>query len=184
MQNWPAWLPIPRSWFNGLLLILLMTGLQAAIPAIWWLIAFLIQWFPRIGNLLVILVFLVPIPAIAFLHHWLHRGLDQFFPDSRLPEIESTSGLFPGLLSWWEGLYGWVSNYLSLLIATALLSLISPLPNLVELNFAVMLQAQPLPIVVWQILPLAVRLIIAAYFYQFEYVIQRHLMAIGASHHR
>jgi hypothetical protein len=89
IQNWPTWIPAPRSWFNAIALILLMTGLQLAIAHLWVIIISLLTPLPpKAGILLSVIAQLCPIVVIAFIHNWLHRFLDIFFPESQLPEID------------------------------------------------------------------------------------------------
>jgi hypothetical protein len=181
MQNLPAWIPIPRSWFNALGLILLMAGIQWATSYLWVIIRPIIG-LPRIGLLVYFLLFIAgPIVLIAFIHHWLHRILDEFFPDSRIPDTEALQGTFPTLLSWWQGLYGWVVNYLSVIVWTLLLVIVFPIPFGFSSVSSMLLLAAPVnPINPWYIAEFVVKVIAAAFFYQFEYSVQRHILAAAS----
>ena len=175
MQNWLPWLPRPRHWLNALALMLLMAGLQFVSSYLGWLLNWLIGLLPRFGYALVVLAFLAPIGLIAVLHHWLDRGLDRWFPDTQLPELSTTSGFFPSLMSWWEGLYGWMVNYLATLLAAIVLSILFPNPNVDAYSISFLAQLQPILLV-----PFTVRTVIAAYLYQFESAVKQHLIAVGA----
>ncbi|MEH1844787.1 MAG: hypothetical protein V7L25_07215 [Nostoc sp.] len=179
MRNWPSWIPTPRFWVNAIALILLMIGLQYAIAYFWSIISILINFLPQSISvkflyLLTLLAQLLPIVVVALVHHWLHRFLDSFFPESQLPQTEPTTGVFPGLISWWEGLYGWLVNILSLIIAFGIIMLFLPSPDLLNLFSLFKIQAQPLLIV-----QTIIRVIIAAYLYQFEYLVHQRLIAAG-----
>jgi hypothetical protein len=182
MPNLPAWIPIPRSWFNALGLILLMAGIQLATSYLWIIIEPII-WLPRIGLIVYFLLFIAaPIALIAFIHHWLHRILDEFFPDSRIPDTEVVQGAFPTLLSWWQGLYGWVVSYLSVIVWTLLLAIVFPIPfSFSSVSNMLLVAAPVIPINPWQIGEFVVKVIAAAFFYQFEYSVQRRILAAGSS---
>ncbi|MDZ8183480.1 MAG: hypothetical protein RMX96_01275 [Nostoc sp. ChiSLP02] len=177
MQNWPSWIPTPRFWVNAIALILLINGLQHAFAYLGIIIILLINFLPKFIFVKLIYLFslvaqLSPIPAVAFVHHWLHRFLDRFFPESRIPETESAPGVFPGLISWWEGLYGWLVNILSTVIVFGILGLFLPSPDLFHfLNF---FKAEGPPVLTISTL---FEVIIAAYLYQFEYLVHQHLIA-------
>ncbi len=177
MQNWPSWIPTPRFWVNAIALILLIIGLQHAIAYLGMIIFMLINLLPRLIFIKLIYLFslvaqLSPIILVAFVHHWLHRFLDNFFPESRVTEIESAPGVFPSLLSWWEGLYGWSVNILSAVIAFGILGLFSPSPDLFNLLTLFKNEAPPLLTI-----SNLIQVIIAAYLYQFEYLVHQHLIA-------
>jgi hypothetical protein len=180
MQNLPAWIPTPRAWLNGFALVLLMTALQYGISYLWLLLSFLFPFLPDLPKLLFPLsVFfqLLPIFLIAFLHHWLHRALDQFFPESRIPGTEGVQGFFPGLMSWWEGLFGWLVNSLSSLIAFSLIWFLVPFPTTINLWFTIA-NSEILPLLREPLFVFA-QFMTAAYLYQFEYLVHRHLMTTG-----
>lgn len=176
MRNWPNWIPNPSAWMSALVVILLAFGIQAMQPILSILINWLINIAPKLGIVAWIIIFLSPIILVAFVHHFLHLALDRFFPDTQSPEMEHVQGFFPSLMSWWEGLYSWLVIYLALLISSLIQSVITP-------NF------DPFsPIDWWEIIfkglftvTNLIRLIVAAYLYQFESLVRQHLMSVGAS---
>jgi hypothetical protein len=176
MQNLPSWIPSPRSWVNAIALILFIIALQYAIAYLWVLVATVIELPPKVMFLLSVIIQLCPILLLAFIHHWLHRVLDTFFPESRLPETETVQGLFPGLMSWWEGLYGWLANHLSELIAFSIVWIFLPFPD--GLNLLTLPKNEISPLLTMPIF-LIVRVIFAAYLYQFEYLVHQRLIATG-----
>lgn len=180
MQNLPNWIPTPRAWLNGFALVLLMTALQYGISYLWLLLSFLFPFLPDLPKLLVPLsVFfqVLPIFLIAFLHHWLHRALDQLFPESRIPGTEEIQGFFPSLMSWWEGLFGWLVNSLSSLIAFSLIWFLVPFPATINFG-AIAANSDVLPFLRQPLFVFA-QFIAATYLYQFEYLVHRHLMMTG-----
>jgi len=189
MSKQPAWFPLPRSWVNALGLILLMAGIQYGSSFVWQILLPIIRLFPRLGTLVyVAIAILLPIGLIALLHHWLHRFLDQVFPDSRISDETATDGLFPSLLSWWEGLYGWLVSYFATLAWSVLLSILLPLPNLVG-ALAMVSPSAPAVIVAspwnplygWYIGAIALQTIVAACLYQFEFLVRLRLLESGTS---
>ncbi|WP_421658023.1 hypothetical protein [Leptothermofonsia sp. ETS-13] len=172
MQNW---FPLPRSWVIAIVVVLLMAGCQHLSGYLWWLISWLINFFPKFIYIFYLLITFSPIVLIAFLHHWLHQLLDQFFPESQLPGSEPVQGSFPSLISWWEGFYSWVVNHLSAILSWALLGLFLPFPTQVSImqfspwSLSYLLnRGQPL----W-LVSLSLQIVFAAYFYEFEYAVQR-----------
>jgi hypothetical protein len=180
MQNW-SWIPVPRSWVIAIAVILTMAGFQHLLGYLWWLISWLITIFPRFIYIIYLLITISPIVLLASLHHWLHQLLDQLFPESRLPNQETATGGFPGLMSWWEGLYGWLVNHLSMIFSWAVLGIFLPLPSTTSiLQFSpwsltnLLNQVKP-----FFIITLLLQIIFAAFFYQFEYNVQQHLIVSG-----
>lgn len=175
----PHWFPSMRAWVTAIVVILLMAGTQVISSYLWWFIAWLIQIFPKAIYIFYLLVTFSPIALIAFIHHWFHQLLDQFFPESRLPDTAIEPGNLPGLISWWQGLYGWLVNQLSTVLSWAIFGLLLPMPTPTSIlqfspwNFASSLnQPQPLLIAL-----LTIRIICAAFFYQFESAVQLHMVA-------
>lgn len=177
-KNWPAWIPNPNAWMSAIVLLLLAWGTSVALQIISILGASTIFLPVKLRILLYYLALLSPIAVIAVAHHWLHIALDRFFPDSdaRSPEMAGTSGLFPGLMSWWEGLYGWLAIGLALIVN-----------SLVELMFYRNASFLSNPLNWWKLIgsfwtiSTAVRIVTAAYLYQFDYLVRDRLIAIGAA---
>lgn len=181
MQNWLTWIPTPRAWVRAIALILLMAGLQYLMTYLGPILALLIRWFPKLGWLLNVSIQLLPIVLIACLHHWLNQFLDGFFPETRLPLTEGTESQasgFPDLLSWWEGVYGWSVNWLSMLVAIGLLSLFLPSDKLLVF-FLVPLQPQQALLNAQPVLYRTIQTVVAALLYQFEFRVQQKLISAG-----
>lgn len=118
---WPAWFPYPTSWIKAIILF----GFLSVIVVV-------IRFTGTVGYVLarmaaspepliffIILALLSPILAIAIAHHILHLFVGRFVPSIQSPEIARHQGLLPGLISWWEGLYGWLVIFLATLILAA-----------------------------------------------------------------
>jgi hypothetical protein len=173
MNNLPSWIPNLRSWVNAIALILLVIALQYAIV---YIILFFLTVFPHIPWLIrcfSLFALLFPVIAIAFLHHWLHQFLDSAFPESKV-SVEEAKGFFPGLFSWWQGLYGWFVNTFSAYILYYLKGIF--LPAIFIMNWTVTpnrsLDRATLPLLLAQI-------VIAAFLYQIEYLVHRQIIAAG-----
>lgn len=176
MRNWPSWIPNPNAWLSAILLILLTKGISVVIRIIVRMGEFLSNFSPKWGILFWIIASLSPILLIAVAHHWLHRFLDHYFPNTQSPEMRGTQGFLPSLMSWWEGFYGWLAIALSSLIGNAILVIVTPQPNVLYnlLNFWI----QKGNILT---LPTLLQVIAAAYLYQFEYLVRQHLMSVGSA---
>lgn len=175
MKNWPTWIPVPRSWMDALFLTLLMAGMQIGIGYLWQLLSFLIHLQPRLVYLFGVMALLSPIALIAFLHHWLHGFLDRLVPDTQTPDVGKVEGFFPGLMSWWEGLYGWLVSVLSLIVGFAILATIAPSVSMLNWVLA-WSQGHLFPII-----PTLVRVVIAAYLYHMEFLVRQHLLSVGST---
>ncbi|NJR73443.1 MAG: hypothetical protein HC773_06590 [Scytonema sp. CRU_2_7] len=112
----PIWFPYPSSWLNALILSMFMTGLVALIRRSNGLDSYFAKWSNDLEllTMLVILVTILPIPAIAFFHHFF---IGRFIPAIPGERTNNIKGFVPGLISWWESLYSWLVFVLSTLIA-------------------------------------------------------------------
>ncbi|MEH1969081.1 hypothetical protein [Nostoc sp.] len=126
---WPLWFPYPSSWLKALILNLFLSFIIFILSnpgKVGYRITYLVQ-SPELFAILTILLILSPIPIISFTHHFLHLLISHFISEIQAPEIGRTKGLFPGIMSWWEGLYAWLVIAISTLTAaffsTMLLSL-------------------------------------------------------------
>ncbi|MBD2452394.1 hypothetical protein H6G76_35925 [Nostoc sp. FACHB-152] len=81
---------------------------------------------PELFGILLITTILSPILLIAFTHHYLHLIFSRFVSEIQAPEIGIVKGLVPKLMSWWEGLYGWLVIVLSSLVAGLVCTIILP----------------------------------------------------------
>ncbi|MEL7245543.1 MAG: hypothetical protein AAGM40_24895 [Cyanobacteria bacterium J06573_2] len=173
----PYWLPNLRSCVNAVALILLMIGIGNLITRSLDKIIELIHAVPWLSGIIVLLIFLFPIVAITFLHHWFHTFLDIFFPQSRIPGDEAQAGWFPSIISWWEGIYGWSVNVLSGLLVFFILSALSfsdYSSHMLSILGEMMSKDNSfLPSLRFTVL----QMIVAACLYQLEYLVQQHLVA-------
>lgn len=177
-MRWPAWFPYPSSWLNsfflGLLLVIISFFVRITVdlgdvvttatdrPETWILSAIFFT----------IVTLLVPIPVITLIHHLVHIGLKQFFPSMQSQLIEEV-GLFPGLMSWWEGLHGWMvlilSSLLTALVIIVALYILDPTYEQISSSESELENLQAILGLLW--------LTISAYFYQIEHIFQQRLVA-------
>lgn len=128
---YPSWFPYPRSWMSAVFLSIIAGGLSTAATKIAEFGFYLARNSPRLDFLFVIVAGLSPIFFIAVAHHWLHIIMDRLAPDTQTKTATEIS-FFPGMISWWEGLYGWVVITLSLTITVGLLGFLFPAFNFIR----------------------------------------------------
>ncbi len=184
MANSPRWVPSPqlpslipglRAWVNGLALIFLLLVWQYILTSLYEHVVLIINWSrlpAKFWYVTLLLALLSPIAVIAFAHHWLHRLLDNFFPESKLPDTETVPGTFPGVMSWWQGFFGWSVKTISAAIAYSILALFLS----EDAIFYYFLRFFTNRVTGWQIIPIVIQIIIAACLYQFEYVVYQRLI--------
>ncbi|MEH2315570.1 hypothetical protein [Nostoc sp.] len=129
---WPLWFPFPSSWLKALILTLFLSVIIFIVNnagKVGYRIAYFIQ-SPELFAMFTILLLLSPIPIISFTHHCLHLLISRFISEIQAPEIGRTKGLFPGIMSWWEGLYAWLVIAISTLIAAFFSTILLPFFNL------------------------------------------------------
>ena len=175
MRNWPSWIPNPNSWMSAILLILLVRGIAVVIGRIFEMGYSLMELSPKMQIIFYFALLLSPIPVVAIAHHWLHRFLDRYSPNTRSAEFGKIEGIFPSLMSWWEGLYGWMTIALAMLISGMARFFFFSNYSLSEIfswwdEMAKFFTVYTL-----------IRVVVAAYLYQFEYTVRQHLMAVGAA---
>lgn len=195
MQNWPAWFPNPIAWLNAVVLGIVFSAILALgrflYPVLVWL--FQLRILPIQFFVIVLLLgFLTPIVVLAFVYHYLQVGLDRFAPDTRSPEFGPAEGLFPSLVGWWEGLYGWLvynlSLYVSSLIPLLFIGFMAEhgaiafdgVPNFWS-AFQILARGGFSPT---QILGYFIWGITAAYLYQLEYLVRQYFITVGANSSR
>jgi hypothetical protein len=168
----PMWLPYPSSWLNALILSVFMTGLIAGIRRSSGLYYYLAKWLeqPELFTAGLILLLILPIPAIAYFHHFF---LGRFIPAIPGERTSKTQGFFPSLISWWESLYSWLVFILSTLIATLVCT---PLLPVFQLNYEKIISAYNEPQRTVQALFGIVWILSAAIFYQIEYLFKCRLI--------
>lgn len=176
MNSWPNWIPKPNSWMSAILLILLVRGIAILIKRIFEMGYFSMELSPKMQILLYFAALLSPIPVVAIAHHWLHIFLDRYSPNTRSPELGKTEGLFPGLMSWWEGLYGWMTIALAMLLSGMIRFFFFSYESFIYQTFAWWEELKSF----FTIYSL-IRIVAAAYLYEFEHTVRHHLMAVGAA---
>lgn len=176
MRNWPAWIPNPNAWMSAILLILLVRGLEVVIRIIFQMGSPLMEMSPKLKILLYFAALLSPILAIAVTHHFLHVFLDNYSSSSRTPGMSRTEGMLPTLMSWWEGLYGWMAIALAFVVS-----------NIIQVIFLPSFHSFYDLLGWWNelrdlfTLPTLYRVITIAYLYQFEHLVRNHLMSVGSA---
>lgn len=175
--QWPAWFPYPSCWLKSFVLILffrVITFPGENLAKFGYNIAKSVI-SPELLAIFAITAFISPIIIIAFSHHYLHLLLRRFTPEIQAPEVGNVQGLFPKLMSWWEGLYGWAVIVLSTLIATLLCTIILPLFHLsytkLPENYTAFEQQI---IVIFGI----IWLVNAALIYQIDYLVSHRLISV------
>ncbi|MEH2228362.1 MAG: hypothetical protein V7K71_01770 [Nostoc sp.] len=133
LQNfyWPLWFPYPSSWLKALIMTLFMRVIIFIVKNTGKLGYDIIYFVhsPELFLIFTILLILSPIPIISLTHHCLHLLISRFISEIQAPEIGRTQGLLPGIMSWWEGLYGWLVIAISTLISFLFYIIIIPLFN-------------------------------------------------------
>lgn len=130
--HWPLWFPYPSSWLKALILAFFLRVIIFIIDSTS-KVGYRIAYFVNSLELFVmftILLILSPIIIISFTHHCLHLLLSRFIPEIQAPEIGKTQGFFPGIMSWWEGLYAWLVIGISTLIAIFFCTIFLPSDNI------------------------------------------------------
>lgn len=168
----PIWFPFPSSWLNALILSMFMTGLLALTRRSNGLDSYFAKWSdnPELLTVLVILLLILPIPAIAFFHHFF---LGRFIPAIPGERTNNIKGLVPGLISWWESLYSWLVFVLSTLIA---ILFSTPFLPLFQLNYEKILDTYNQPHKNLQAIFAICWIISAAIFYQIQYLFKYRLI--------
>ncbi|MBE9044751.1 hypothetical protein IQ255_10085 [Pleurocapsales cyanobacterium LEGE 10410] len=149
-----------------------------------------------VGGLIALispLALLLPIPIVAFAHHYLYLLLDRYYPDLNPTERGRIRGYYPGIVSWWYGLYALLVTILAMLVSDSVLSILPGLNfNLVDcgletseagfyisnridfwVQVALMILRQP---IYRPLMRLILWTITAAYLYQFEFTFRQHLI--------
>lgn len=176
-SSWPNWLPYPSCWLKSFVLMLF---LRVIIFICENLVRFGYNFAKFISSPELLAIFLIvalvsPIAVISFTHHYLHLLLGRFTAEIQAPEVGDVKGLVPKLMSWWEGLYGWLVITLSTLVAALLCTFILPI---FHLSYAKPIETytefQQQIIVVFGIL----WLITGALIYQIDYLVRKRLISV------
>lgn len=163
------------------------------------IISFISSVINGLITLLSPLVLLLPIPIVAFAHHYLYWLLDRFYPDLDSTERGRVTGSIPGIVSWWHGLFALVVVIVAMLVSDSVLSILPWLTHNAadciasqtsEINvrattrvglwfqIALMILRQP---IYSPFLRLVIWIITAAYLYQFEFIFKEHLINSAAN---
>lgn len=179
MFNFPWWIPSINAWMSGIILSVLLVGVAWIERYILPFIQYLVHISPRLAVFIWFLIYLSPIAAIAFVHHYLNLFLDLYFPSTRSPELEKFESYTPSLMSWWEGVYGWMTVVTIKVSSRFLLALIL-LPydssflvlNIQDLALFNFFTISTVNFIIWFIL--------AAYFYQMEHLVRQYLLSVNS----
>ncbi|MEA5551585.1 hypothetical protein VB713_11440 [Anabaena cylindrica UHCC 0172] len=117
--TWPVWFPYPSSWLKSFIIAFFLR-IIIRIISFSGNIGYKLAYFansPELFMIVTILVIILPIFIITFAHHILHIYIKKFFPKIQSPEMQNVQGFTPGIVSIWEGLYGWLVICLSSSIA-------------------------------------------------------------------
>jgi hypothetical protein len=176
MRTLPSWIPNFNAWMSAILLLLILRFIKFALREFLEYTGYkIMQLLSFNSNLaLHLLIILSPIIVIAIAHNLLHIALDLFLPDIQTPEMSTRKHWFPGLMSWWEGLYGWLAITITMIVSTILLIMIfSPAYYLSEISlwwYGNIKFFSPL---------ILIQLVNIAYLYQFEQLVRQHLISVG-----
>ncbi|MEC4805216.1 MAG: hypothetical protein SAJ12_09495 [Jaaginema sp. PMC 1079.18] len=176
MRSLSSWIPNLNAGLSALVLVLLMSGIAVSGKYLFWLIRFLSKIAPQLGIIGGLALYLAPIALIAILHHILQLYFDRRLPIIRSQGLEPVAGWFPTLMSWWEGLYGWLVMALATVMGNVVLILIFAQSQAILNPLDAIAQPSDLTI---PLLLRAVWLVVAAYLYQFESHVRQHLIAVG-----
>ncbi|AKG23347.1 hypothetical protein [Calothrix sp. 336/3] len=122
----PGWFPGGKAWLNALMLSVFVAGFVGILQENQGFGLHFSKWSvnPEMFTVLVILLLILPIPAIAILHHLF---LSRFIPPIPGEKASKPSGILPSIISWWESCYSWlvvlVSTLIAILICTPFLPL-------------------------------------------------------------
>ena len=180
MKNWPKWFPSANAWMSAVLLVLLMRGISEVIKIIIGMGHSVARLSPNLSLVFYCAASLSPILVIAIAHHLLHGVLDRWFPETRIPEVNPVSGIFPSLMSWWEGLFGWQTIALITLVGSLFQFLF--VPSFSSFSYRLFHNVFGAWDELKEFFKLAnvVRIVTAAYLYQFENLVRQHLISVGA----
>lgn len=176
-SRWPYWLPYPSCWLKSFLLMIFLRVIIFVSEILFKLgynFAKVVN-SPELFVIFIIISLISPIPIIAFTHHYLHLIFSRFISEIQAPEIGTVKGLIPKLMSFWEGLYGWLVITLSTLISALVCTIIFPV---FQLNYAKIpanyTHFEQQIIVVFGI----IWLINGALIYQIDYLVRHRLLAV------
>jgi hypothetical protein len=172
-MKYPKCFPYPSSWLNALLLGLL-TALNIVVAIVVVMAGAVVAHIADNPDLIVpviSLALLSPIAAIAIVHHIIHLFLSRFAPSLQAPEIGNVTGVFPRLMSWWEGIWGCAAMTIASVGTIFLGWMIQPMFNINYENLVRTSESEQFGaalILIW--------LTIAAYLYQCFYLVEQRII--------
>lgn len=171
-MQFPLWIPYPNAWLSALMLSVLMSAFLGILRRYVDSFYNLPKWSnnPEQLTIIVILLLILPIPAIALFHHLF---ISRFISSIPGEKISAASGFFPGLISWWESLYSWLVIVLSTLISTLICT---PFLPLFQLNYTKIIETYAESPSNIRIAFAAVWVLCAAIFYQVAYLFKARLV--------
>lgn len=175
--TWPVWIPYPSAWLKSVVLAIFLRVIVLVIKNASEVNYRLVELTNNLELFVIlsILIILSPILVIAYTHHILHLCLNHFMADIQAPEIGKIKGILPGLMSWWEGLYGWLAIVISTLIAFFCITFFMPL---FDINYTRIIisysQPQESFINIFGIF----YIIGAAIIYQIEYLVKQRIISV------
>ncbi len=176
MKKYFSWIPSFASWINAVFLFFLLRVFVFFIEIIEpWFKSILFN-SPELSIFIICLFCWSPLFFIAFSHHLIHVGITKAFPKIQASELDKVQGWFPGIISWWEGLYGWLVIICSFLIVGTVISLyllyFEPIYKWQNINY-------PSD---WLINFIGLLVFIgSAYLYHFENLVKKRLLVIEKS---
>lgn len=179
-MKYPRWFPYPSSWLDAILLTLLTAGIIRVIEVVLKVGAIssyaLEDMKPFLFCLFIAL--LSPIPIIAWVHHLIHLLLSKGAPKLQNSEMANTKGLFPSLLSWWEGLWSWTVMTLSFITIMAAILLTYKLFNF---DPQIYIQGSIDRYKQFELFIFSVWLLTSAYLYQIAHLVEQKLLRTAQS---
>ncbi|MBD2563942.1 MULTISPECIES: hypothetical protein [Nostoc] len=176
-SHWPAYLPYPSCWLKSFILMVFLRVIGFVTEILIKLgdgVANLVS-SPELLAIFVIITLLSPIAVIAFTHHYLHLFFSRFISEIQAPEIGIVTGIIPKLMSWWEGLYGWLVIILSTLVTCLVCTIILPMFHLSYIKPPeTYTQFEQQIIVIFGI----IWLIQGALIYQIDYLVKQRLISV------
>jgi len=175
--QWSVWFPYPSSWLKAFILAVFLRVIIFFVE-ITGKVGYRIADFANSIELLVVFIILSllsPIPVITFTHHILHLFLARFLPAIQTREIGKPHGLIPGIISWWEGLYGWLVIVISTLLAFLIFTLLLPFFNLSFAKYPENYTPFEENIIVIFIITWLIK---AALIYQLEYLVKQRFISV------
>src|SRR5687768_13623566 len=101
-----SWFPSSMAWLNAVLLYGLLNVFGMVVAIVVPALLELLEKSPRLAMLGFLILVISPAIAVAIAHHGGHGTLDRF--DKSGAKEKRVQGVFPGIVSWWAGVVGWL----------------------------------------------------------------------------